>query len=74
MMLCNSDSPAVTAHNRFGNLLQTPVQPLLGPCLGSLPFYCIPGGGGGQREAHRSRCHAARSALWRRTRAMSRGA
>ena len=30
--------PTATAPNRFGNLLQPPVQPLLGPPLRSLPF------------------------------------
>ena len=32
----------VTAPNRFGNLLQPPVQSLLGPSQRSLPFKCIP--------------------------------
>ena len=31
-------APAVTAHNRYGNLLHPPIQPLLGPPLRSLPF------------------------------------
>ena len=30
------------APNRFGNLLQPPTYPLLGPPLKSLPFQCIP--------------------------------
>ena len=34
--------PTVTAPNRFGNLLQPPVEPPLGPPLRSSPFYCTP--------------------------------
>ena len=35
--------PPGLAPNRYGNLLQPPVQPLLVPPLMSLPFQCIPG-------------------------------
>ena len=37
--------PTVTAPNRFGNLLQPPVYPLLRPPLGPFPFEYIRGGG-----------------------------
>ena len=43
--------PIVTAPNRFDNLLQPPIQPLLGPPLRSLPFYCMHGQGGAGQEA-----------------------
>ena len=33
--------PTVTAPNCFGNLLQPPIPPLLGPPPRSLPFKCI---------------------------------
>ena len=44
--------------NRFGNLLQPPVQPPLGPPLRSLPFDCIPGGSHRHLSLQRARGQA----------------